>query len=384
MIRSIHFSPDSSRLAVAQSDNIVYVYRLGDAWNDKKVICNKFPQPSVVMCMIWLSGGLIIAGLEDGKVRALHCKNNKSQTLYGTESMVIALASNPRGTGFLSGHDDGSVIRFYIVDEPGESSGKLVQHTCAPFSLAWLHGAIVAAGCDKKIHFYDQGRLMRAYDYSRDDNEREFMTATASSNGQSVAIGSFDRIRVYSWSARQNTWSETANKEIPNLLSITTIAWRRDSSKIAVGSVSGAVLLFESVLKRTVWQDKFEITFVAPSQILLKSLHDSLVTMTVESQVGLEIDDVRVMGKDSYVVARTEETLILCDLTRSLVSEVPWIATGRHERFYFENPNVCLIFNAGELSLVEYGNNYISGSVRSEFVNPHVISVRLNERGNTK
>lgn len=90
------------------------------------------------------------------------------------------------------------------------------------------------------------------------------------------------------------------------------------------------------------------------------------------------------IGKDSYLVGRTEETLILCDLNRNLTSEVPWIATGRHERFYFENPNVCLIFNAGELSLVEYGFNYISGSVRSEFVNPHVISVRLNERGSSK
>lgn len=244
VIRSIYFSPDSSRLAVAQSDNIVYVYRLGDLWNDKKVICNKFPQPAVVMCMIWLSGGLIIAGLEDGKVRALHCKNNKSSTLYGTESMVVSLATNPRGTGFLSGHEDGSIIRFYIVDEPGEPSGKLVQHTVAPYALAWLQGSIVAAGCDKKIHFYDQqGRLVRPFDYSRDENEREFMTATASSNGQAVAIGSFDRLRVYSWSARQNTWSETATKEIPNLLSVTTIGWRRDNSKIAVGSVSGAVLL---------------------------------------------------------------------------------------------------------------------------------------------
>lgn len=62
---------------------------------------------------------------------------------------------------------------------------------------------------------------------------------------------------------------------------------------------------------------------------------------------------------------------------------MPWIATGRHERFYFENPNVCLIFNAGELSLVEYGDNFILGSVRTEFVNPHLISVRLNERGNS-
>lgn len=81
-------------------------------------------------------------------------------------------------------------------------------------------------------------------------------------------------------------------------------------------------------------------------------------------------------------MARTEESLILCDLTRNLTSEVLWSNSGRHEKFYFENPNVCLVFNAGELTLVEYGDNSILGSVRTEFVNPHVISVRLNERGN--
>ena len=41
---------------------------------------------------------------------------------------------------------------------------------------------------------------------------------------------------------------------------------------------------------------------------------------------------------------------------------------------------VCMIFNAGELTLVEYGVNDIIGSVRTEFMNPHLISVRINER----
>lgn len=62
VIRNISFSPDSARLAVAQSDNIVYVYKLGGTWNDKKVICNKFPQTTSVTAMIWLSVGPIIAG----------------------------------------------------------------------------------------------------------------------------------------------------------------------------------------------------------------------------------------------------------------------------------------------------------------------------------
>lgn len=61
-IRGIAFSPDSTKLAVAQSDNIVYVYKLGQTWSDKKVICNKFPQTTSVMGMVWLSIGPIVAG----------------------------------------------------------------------------------------------------------------------------------------------------------------------------------------------------------------------------------------------------------------------------------------------------------------------------------
>lgn len=59
---------------------------------------------------------------------------------------------------------------------------------------------------------------------------------------------------------------------------------------------------------------------------------------------------------------------------------MPWNNSGKHEKFYFDNPSVCLVFNAGELSLIEYGENSVLCSVRTEFVNPHLISVRLNER----
>lgn len=231
-------------------------------------------------------------------------------------------------------------------------------------------------------HF--QGRQLCTFDHSRTEGEREFTVAACSPNGQAVAFGSFDRIRIFAWSPRQGAWSESATKEVACLYTLSSLLWRRDGARLALGSVSGAVLLFESVLRRTVWQDKFELIFVAPSQLLVRSLTEPSQALTIESQLGLEIDDVRIMGRDNYLVARTEESLILCDLTRNLSSEVPWTASGHHERFYFENPTVCLIFNVGELSLVEYGENSILGSVRTEFVNPHVISVRLNERGNAK
>ena len=69
-------------------------------------------------------------------------------------------------------------------------------------------------------------------------------------------------------------------------------------------------------------------------------------------------------GKDRYLVARTNETLLLGDLHRNLLSEVQWMSEESDEKFYFDNENVCMIFKAGELSLVEYGNNELLGSVR--------------------
>lgn len=38
-----------------------------------------------------------------------------------------------------------------------------------------------------------------------------------------------------------------------------------------------------------------------------------------------------------------------------------------------------MVFNAGELSLIEYGVNEVLGSCRTEHMSPHLISVRLNE-----
>jgi intraflagellar transport protein 172 len=67
------------------------------------------------------------------------------------------------------------------------------------------------------------------------------------------------------------------------------------------------------------------------------------------------------------------------DLATCKLSEVSWVSSG-NEKYYFENPNACMVFNAGELTLVEYGVNEILGSCRTEHMNPHSISVRLNDR----
>lgn len=130
--------------------------------------------------------GPIICGLTNGKVRALQVKSNKSQSLYASDSLVVSLASNPRGTGFISGHVDGSIIRFFIVNDKdsSDSQGKIITHSAPPNALAWLQGHILAAGCDKRILVYNsQGRIVKTFDYSRDVGEFEFTIAAASPSG---------------------------------------------------------------------------------------------------------------------------------------------------------------------------------------------------------
>ncbi len=72
-----------------------------------------------------------------------------------------------------------------------------------------------------------------------------------------------------------------------------------------------------------------------------------------KSQFNFEIKKINIYH-DRYLVANTTETLIVGNIDTGKLSEVPWNGSGK-ERFYFEIPSACMIFNAGELSIVEYG-----------------------------
>ena len=54
------------------------------------------------------------------------------------------------------------------------------------------------------------------------------------------------------------------------------------------------------------------------------------------------------LGGDRFLVAHTSDTLLLGDLLTNRLSEVTWQGSGGNEKFFFENENVCMIFNAGE------------------------------------
>ncbi|XP_008279843.1 intraflagellar transport protein 172 homolog [Stegastes partitus] len=381
VVNDMAFSPDSTKIAIGQSDNIIFVYRIGEDWGDKKTICNKFVLTSAVTCLLWPAENAIVYGLVDGKVRLANTQTSKSSTIYATESCVVSLASNISAKGILSGHADGTVVRYFFDDEgSGESQGKLLIHPCPPYALAWGANSIMVGGCDKKVVAYGrEGHVLQTFDYSRDRTEKEFTVAIASPSGQSIVFGSFDRLRVFNWAPRRGVWDEAKPKEIVNLYTITSLAWKKDGSRLCAGTLCGGVELFDCCLRRTIYKNKFEMTYVSLSQVIVRNLSTG-TRVVLKSYYGYEIEEVKIMGKDRYLVAHTSDTLLLGDMLRNKLSEVPWPGSGGNEKFFFENETVCMIFNAGELSLVEYSSNEILGSVRTEFMNPHLISVRLNER----
>uniref|UniRef100_A0A3B4Z6I6 Intraflagellar transport protein 172 homolog n=1 Tax=Stegastes partitus TaxID=144197 RepID=A0A3B4Z6I6_9TELE len=363
VVNDMAFSPDSTKIAIGQSDNIIFVYRIGEDWGDKKTICNKFVLTSAVTCLLWPAENAIVYGLVDGKV------------------IKYLLCFSISAKGILSGHADGTVVRYFFDDEgSGESQGKLLIHPCPPYALAWGANSIMVGGCDKKVVAYGrEGHVLQTFDYSRDRTEKEFTVAIASPSGQSIVFGSFDRLRVFNWAPRRGVWDEAKPKEIVNLYTITSLAWKKDGSRLCAGTLCGGVELFDCCLRRTIYKNKFEMTYVSLSQVIVRNLSTG-TRVVLKSYYGYEIEEVKIMGKDRYLVAHTSDTLLLGDMLRNKLSEVPWPGSGGNEKFFFENETVCMIFNAGELSLVEYSSNEILGSVRTEFMNPHLISVRLNER----
>jgi intraflagellar transport protein 172 len=93
--------------------------------------------------------------------------------------------------------------------------------------------------------------------------------------------------------------------------------------------------------------------------------------IVLKSHYGYEIEKVNIF-QDQYLIANTPETLLMGDLSSCKLSEIPWTGSG-NEKFHFDNAQVCMVFNAGELSLVEYGVNEVLGSCRTEHMNPHLI-----------
>ncbi|KAM3966306.1 intraflagellar transport protein Oseg2 [Aphomia sociella] len=366
VITSISFSENSELLGIAQSDNMVFVYRVGADWSGKKVICNKFPLTGAPTRLLPADNGFFTA-TTDGKIRSLDCKSNKSSSLWTVGSCCVSLAKGGEGT-LASGHVDGTL---YL------NGRLLLRYALPPTALILLPPYLIVGSCDGRVTVYEaqRGALLRSLEPELPPDRRDLIAAAPSPSGQTIAFGVFDGCLV--GEVKESGAVELSSLHIPNLYAARALAWSADGTKLAVASQTGAVILLEAVLRRWVWRDSVEVQHVSARQLVLRRLARDAPSLTVSSKFAPDIFNVKFIGNDWYAVCRTSSTLILCDIARGLTSEIPW--TGGGERIYAAVGGACLLHRAGELSVVEYGLDKVLHTVRTERVNPHVLSVRINE-----
>ena len=64
-------------------------------------------------------------------------------------------------------------------------------------------------GNDNKVTFYDNdGTYMDEFSYNEDEKQKEFTCAAFNPSGESVVVGSFNRIHVFNYNATRNKWQE--------------------------------------------------------------------------------------------------------------------------------------------------------------------------------
>ncbi|XP_026316973.1 intraflagellar transport protein 172 homolog [Hyposmocoma kahamanoa] len=366
VITSIVFSDNSELLGIAQSDNMVFVYRVGSDWNGKKVICNKFPLSGSPLHLLPVENGFC-TGTSDGKIRSLDCKSNKSSSLWTAGACCISLVRGSEGT-IASGHVDGTI---YL------NGRLLLRYALPPSALILLPPYLIVGSCDGRVAVYEaqRGVLIRNIEPQLPVDRRDLIAAAPSPSGQTVAFGIFDGCLI--GEVKDSGGVELSTFSIPNLYAARALAWSGDGTKLAIGSQTGAVIQLEAVLRRWVWRDSVEVQHVSPKQLILTRLANDSPPLTVTTKHAPDIFNVRFIGNDWYAVCRTASTLILCDIARGLTSEIAWSGSG--ERIYAAVGGACLLHRAGELSVVEYGLDKILHTVRTERVNPHVLSVRINE-----
>ncbi|KAJ1511508.1 hypothetical protein HMI54_000768, partial [Coelomomyces lativittatus] len=379
---ALAFSSDSTKLAVAQSDGGVYIYRLGLDWGEKKSICNKFIHTTEVTSMVWPKDQLnfIAFGSADGKIMLGNMKSNKASIVCQTESYVIAMSSSPDGNGIASAHSDGSIQIFLFDNGKGNAMQfKLLQHSALPTTLFWTTQSIGLGDIDHNLYLFDlQGKLQQQFDFSPHCSNYELSLSCVGPGGQSVFIATGSKLLLLSYHTKKKQWIEGTPFSIDHYQCITTIALKGDGSKLTLGSLTGSLDILDCCLRKFRYKGTFELSYVSPSQVIVKRLSTGS-SILLKSNYGYEIEKIDIF-QEQFLVAQTSNTLCLGDLSICKMSEISWEHSAGNEKFHFGIPGICLLFNAGELVLIEYGVNDILGSCRTECVNPHLFSVRLNER----
>lgn len=318
----------------------------------------------------------------------IHTQTNKMTSLINVpNSICVSICYNQ--DQILSGFLNGQIWTNLISSNSRESSSQLlVTLPTIPFALTLTStGYICAAGSDGRILFHElitESNDTRKSTSSINNVSKQTMEygqdisiAVSSPSGTVIILVSQESFIVFELESR--TWKQKLTVTLNNSFLITGLCWSVDGTKLIVSTINQAIKLFTCRWQSKLIGNRFEINYVGVRCIVIKDVLSNNKSAMFAS--NFDIQQIKII-KENFVIIWTTNTLIMGNLSNDYQrSEIEWTGvTNRGVKFSFDYENVVLISAIGELYLVELGQNQILGSVRTDFISPHLISVRMNER----
>lgn len=406
LIKGMEFCPDieltTPKLAVAQTDHVVHVYkyhmhkhcsdddeRVSCIWDGKKTICNKFFETSPVLCLVWpkvaVSGkrqqlsSSIVYGLADGRVMIGSLRSNQSQLLYNiNNSAVIAIAAKSKtgciGHSIISSHYDGSIILFGCQNVAKNTSSsreaKIIYRTSLPtYALSWGKSICLGDDSNQRVLFLNKtGSQVASYKYERDDSGKDrrkqiAVIARFCQDGDVVIFSTYSQLNIFCW--EDCKWNEYKKVSIRNTYGISSLCWKQNGLSFALGFSSGLLDTYEYFLKRSLSSHGFETTYVSRNLVSIKHIssgeHCLIKTSTNSTILKINFHRNSFLGKTWYITLKTDESIICKSMlgTENVTTSISWKrgSNADEEKYIFDTPNAFLICQGGEITVVEVSLN---------------------------
>lgn len=267
---------------------------------------------------------------------------------------------------------DGSVILGTI----GSREGRRISASTSPAYVVSLasNGVICFSGSDGKLVIVQRDRSESSGKRQTIELDDEILALALSPAGNILVASILDKVLLFQLDG--DIWRQSQVVQLEGAYLLTSFFWSRDGAKLITGSINGAVELFTFEWKRKKIGSRYNVDFVGSNQVDISGEGISASFSSCH-----DIKDVKLV-KEFFLVIWTERSLILADVREAgKCSQVNWTGMTRNGvKFCFDYQNVVLVNVVGELYIVELGSDEFLSSVRTDFVNPLLISVRICER----
>lgn len=299
--------------------------------------------------------------------------------------MVTAIASFD--DNIYIAHGDGTITS--VKSDGSKTIKTKFNSTSGAYALAGTKTGVVASGPDLRINFfplneYENKIKKQSFDFSKTNDDNEFRCAASNSTGTSVCLGSWDKVKIFTFNESMSKWIESEKKlVIENLYSITCIDWLENSNNIAIGTYVGSVELLEIAgRKELICDGKYEVAYAGDSNAVITQIASGNKA-NLNSKFNSEIKKVSILDikklDTSYIIAWTENSLMICDVQDNQPSEIPWNTKicNFNENFGFERDAILVSYN-GEVNIIKKGENEIYHSVKLDSCHVYHLSVKVN------